>query len=129
MTQSTLQESSFASPQRVLVVNRGSLLDEGVFSLIRSKSNLDVSIINFESEDTLVNDIVSRHPEVVVMGQSGSVGIENLYKMITSFSTMKKLRMIIFHSNDNLVDVFPREKLNSYSSGDFMTLVQGAQVI
>lgn len=126
MALNELQESSFNSPQRILVVNRGSLLDEGVVRLISAKSNLDVSTINFESEEVLVNDIVSRHPEVVVMGQSGNVGFEKLYKLLTSFSTLTKLRMIIFHSNDNSVDVFSQEHLNSIPCGNFIELVQGA---
>lgn len=120
------QESDITSPQHVLVVNSGSLLDEGVVRLISEKLNLDVSTINFENEDELVNDIVSRHPEVVVMGQSGNVRAENLYKMLTSISTMEKLRMIIFHTNDNSVDVFSKEQLNSCFGGDFIQIVQGA---
>ncbi|MBI5945957.1 MAG: hypothetical protein HY864_16470 [Chloroflexi bacterium] len=113
-------------PQRILVVNRGSLLDEGVARLISSKPNLDVSTIDFKNEEALVNEIVTRHPEVVVMGQSGGVGFEKLYKMLTSFSTLEKLRMIIFHSNDNAVDVFSQEHLNSIPSDDFIQIVQGA---
>ena len=126
MKNSFSQENELESPQRILVVNRGSLLDEGVVRLISSKSNLDVSTIDFQNEEGLVNDIVSRHPEVVVMGQSGSVKSEKLYKMLTSFSTLEKLCMIIFHSNDNAVDVFSRDHLNSVRSDDFMALVQGA---
>ena len=125
MTRKNLYESN-SLPQRILVVNRGSLLDEGVVRLISSKSNLDVSTVDFKSEEVLVNDIVSRHPEVVVMGQSGSVGFEKLYKMLTSFSTLEKLRMIIFHTNDNSVDVFSQEHLNSIRGDDFIALVQGA---
>lgn len=112
-------------PHRILVVNRGSLLDEGVVRLICSKPNLDVSTVDFKNEEALVNDIVFRHPEVVVMGQSGSMGFEKLYKMLTSFSTLEKLRMIIFHSNDNAVDVFSQEHLNSIHGDDFIQIVQG----
>jgi hypothetical protein len=126
MAHNTLQDNYPDSPQRVLVVNRGSLLDEGVVSLISSRSNLNVSTIDFENEEVLVNDIVSRHPEVVVMGQNGNVGIEKMYKMLTSISTLEKLRMIIFHSNDNSVDVFSQEKLNSIRGCDFIELIQGA---
>ncbi len=125
MALNELQENSIDSPQRILVVNRGSLLDEGVFRLISSKSNSDVSTINFESEEVLVNDIVSRHPEVVVMGQGGNLKLEKLYKLLTSVPTLEKLRMIIFHSNDNSVDIFSQEQLNSIRGADFLQLVQG----
>ena len=121
------QENSFASSPRVLVVNRGSLLDEGVARLIKSRSVLDVSTIKFENEDKLVNEIVTRVPEVLVMGQGKGAGAENLYRILTGFSTLSKLRMIIFHSNDNAVDVFSREQHNSYFSGDLINLVQGIQ--
>jgi len=123
---SNQHEISYSSPQHVLVVNRGSLLDEGVDRLIRANSILNVSTINYKSEETLVDEIVSKRPEVVVMGESDKVGAENLYKMLTSFSTLSKLRMIIFHPNDNMVDVFSQERRNSVFSGDFMNIVQGA---
>ena len=126
MKTNSFQENELESPQRILVVNRGSLLDEGVVRLISSKSNLDVSTIDFKNEEGLVSDIVSRHPEVVVMGQSGNVRMEKLYKMLISFSTLEKLRMIIFHTNDNSVDIFSQEHSNSVRGDDFIALVQGA---
>jgi hypothetical protein len=45
--------------------------------------------------------------------------------MLTSFSNMTKLRMIIFHSNDNAVDIFSQQQLNSMRSDNFIQLVQG----
>lgn len=125
MTLNDFQEISSDSPHGVVVVNSGSLLDEGVVCLISSESSLDVSTVNFENEDILVNDIISKNPEVVVMGQSGSIKIEKIYKMLTSFSNMTKLRMIIFHSNDNAVDIFSQQQLNSMRSDNFIQLVQG----
>ncbi len=125
MTLNDFQEIASDSPHGVVVVNSGSLLDEGVVCLISSESSLDVSTVNFENEDVLVNDIISKNPEVVVMGQSGSIKIEKIYKMLTSFSNMTKLRMIIFHSNDNAVDIFSQQQLNSMRSDNFIQLVQG----
>jgi hypothetical protein len=125
MTLNDFQEISSDSPHGVVVVNSGSLLDEGVVCLISSESSLDVSTVNFENEDVLVNDIISKNPEVVVMGQNGSLKIEKVYKMLTSFSNMTKLRMIIFHSNDNAVDIFSQQQLNSMRSDNFIQLVQG----
>ena len=129
MAHSDLQERNSDLPQRILVVNRGSLLDEGIFRLISSKSNLDVSTIDFEGEDVLVNDIVSRCPEVLVMGQTVSVKIEKLYTLLTSNPALSKLRMIIIHSNDNAVDIFSQEKHNSIPGDDFIALVHGIQAI
>jgi hypothetical protein len=129
MAHSDLQERNSELPQRILVVNRGSLLDEGIFRLISSKSNLDVSTIDFEGEDVLVNDIVSRCPEVLVMGQTVSVKLEKLYTLLTSNPALSKLRMIIIHSNDNSVDIFSQEKHNSIPGDDFIALVHGVQAI
>jgi hypothetical protein len=50
---------------------------------------LDVSTIDFEGEEVLMNDIVSRCPEVLVMGQSGNVKLEKLYKLLLDFCTLK----------------------------------------
>jgi hypothetical protein len=126
MIRNDFQDYSIDLPHRILVVNRGSLLDEGVASLISSRSNLDVSTINFESEEVLVNDIISKHPEVVVMGQSGSVKFEKLYKLLTNIPNLAKLRLIVFHTNDNSVDVFSKGHLIFVRGDDFIELVQGA---
>jgi len=129
MAHSDLQERTPELPQRVLVVNRGSLLDEGIFRLISSKSNLDVSTIGFEGEDVLVNDIVSRCPEVLVMGQTVNIKLEKLYTLLTSNPALSKLRMFIIHSNDNSVDIFSQQQHNLIPSGDFIALVHGIQAI
>ena len=129
MAHSDLQERNSELPQRILVVNRGSLLDEGIFRLISSESNLDVSTIDFEGEDVLVNDVVSRCPEVLVMGQTVCVKLEKLYTLLTSNPALSKLRMFIIHSNDNSVDIFSQEKHNSIPSDDFIALVHGVQAI
>ena len=125
MAHSDIREGGFDLHHRVMVVNTGSLLDEGVARLISSRSNLDVLTVNFESEDVLVNDIVSKCPEVVVMGQGGCEKFEKLYKSLTSIPALTKLCMIIFHSNDNSVDVFSQQTLNSIPGDDFIALVQG----
>lgn len=125
MTQNKPNLHSYETPHRVLVVNRGSLLDEGVIRLISSNEGLDVSTVEFESEEVLFNDIVSRLPEVVVMGQNGGVRFDRLYELLTSFSTLEKLRMIIFHSNENSVDIFSKKCSNMTQCADFVQLVQG----
>lgn len=129
MAHSDLQERNPEMPQRILVVNRGSLLDEGIFRLISSKSNLDVSTIDFEGEDVLVNDIVSRCPEVLVMGQTVNIKLEKLYTLLTSNPALSKLRMFIIHSNDNSVDIFSQQQHNLIPGGDFIALVHGVQAI
>lgn len=129
MAHSDLQERNSELPQRILVVNRGSLLDEGIFRLISSESNLDVSTIDFEGEDVLVNDVVSRCPEVLVMGQTVSVKLEKLYTLLTSNPALSKLRMFIIHSNDNSVDIFSQQQHNLIPGGDFIALVHGVQAI
>lgn len=129
MAHSDLQERNPELPQRILVVNRGSLLDEGIFRLISSESNLDVSTIDFEGEDVLVNDVVSRCPEVLVMGQTVSVKLEKLYTLLTSNPALSKLRMFIIHSNDNSVDIFSQQQHNLIPGGDFIALVHGVQAI
>lgn len=52
--------------------------------LISSRAGLDVSTIDFNGEDVLVKDIVSRCPQVLVMGQNRGVKLEKLYKLLTS---------------------------------------------
>ena len=126
MVGSDFQEYGLELPQRILVVNGGSLLDEGVVRLISERPNFEVFTVNFEGEDVLVNDIVTKCPEVVVMGQPSSIKLEKLYGVLTSFPALEKLRLIIFHSNDNSVDVFSQGHLMFIRGDDFIELVQNA---
>jgi chemotaxis response regulator CheB len=126
MTYADFKVYNSESPHKILVVNRGSLLDEGIVRLISSRTSLDVSTIDFNGEDVLVKDIVSRCPEVLVMGQNRGVKLEKLYKLLTSNPALAKLRMIIFHSNDNSVDVFSQQQHNLILVDDFVELVQRA---
>lgn len=127
MTHTNRSEKNSLPSQHVVLINSGSLLDEGIYRLIQSETDFNVSTIEFTSNnDTLVSDIVSRQPEVVVMGGNRVDKVESLYKQLTSFAALSKLRMVFFHTEDNALDVFSQEKHNFIPCADSMTLVQVA---
>jgi hypothetical protein len=116
------------STSRVLFIHQGSLLDEGMISLIGSKTDVQVLKMHDAGGETLMRDIAASHPDVVMLTQKDNCNGGALYRLLTSMPALKKLRMIVFHANDNSVDIYSKKKMQALPSRDFLTCLQGASL-
>jgi hypothetical protein len=118
------QACNINSFRRILVVNNGSLLDEGVTSLLASQAGLQVSSIGFENEAALARDIARIHPDVIVLSQSGLMEPERFLESLDNIPDPNGLRLIVIHPSENTLDVYYRQQSASAHSEDFIALVQ-----
>ncbi|MCX6081359.1 MAG: hypothetical protein NTW32_17650 [Chloroflexi bacterium] len=111
--------------QRVLFVNHGSLLDEGVMCLVGAIPELEVMKVDYAGDELIARDITAACPDVVMIIQEKTGKLGALYRFLTSKPELKKLRMIVFHSNDNFVDIFSQKPKRAIPSQDFLAILQG----
>ncbi len=96
--------------------------------LVGSNTELKVTRIDFEREELLASEISSLHPDIVMMGQETTFKLELLFHLIFKNRQLKKLRVIIFHGNDNFVDIYTRKSMRTLQSTDFLAMVQGMRM-
>jgi hypothetical protein len=111
---------------RVLFVHHGSLLDDCVLSLVGSNMDLDVVKVNYVSDEYLTRDIMKHCSDIVMMCQERTGILETLLCSLDSNPALEKLRVIVFHANDNSVDVYGKRHMNAIPSMDFLAMVRGA---
>jgi hypothetical protein len=63
-----------------------------------------------------------------MIGQERTGKMETLFRFLTSNPVLGKLRVIVFHTNDNSVDIYSKKKMRAIPSRDFLSIVQGAHI-
>jgi|GEM_PF-2554354 len=115
--------------QHILFVHHGSLLDDGILRLVGSNSDLEVMKVDYTGDELLAREIAKNHPDIVMMSQERTGKLETLFRFLTSSPALEKLRMIVFHTNDNSVDIYNKKQMRAIPSQEFLTIVQGEHAI
>lgn len=110
--------------RRVLVVENGSLLDEGVKSLLRRKTALKVSGVTYADEATLLKDISQLSPDVIVLNEAGPVDSVQICKLLKSLSAPTAWCVIVVRPDDNRIDLYKKQSVIASKSNDLIALIQ-----
>jgi hypothetical protein len=113
------------SMRRILVVNSGSMLDEGVTMLLAGWEGLDVLSIGFESEDELIRNLDSIKPEVIVINRESCINLARLFGLIGNISGFRRLQIVMISADSNTMDVYENQKIYELQSQDFFDFLQG----
>ncbi len=106
--------------RRVLVVENGSLLDEGVKSLLRRKTVLKVSGVTYADEATLLKDISQLSPDVIVLNEVDPSQAARLFALLTGAPAV---RVIVTRLSDNAVKVYDKQEVRLTASADLVSLI------
>jgi hypothetical protein len=128
MFTNTFGELNLYASQRVLFVHQGSLLDDGVLSLLGANKELEVMKVDYDGEKLLARDVTNLCPQVVVLEQTRTFKLKVLFDLLDKYINLQKLRVVIFHTNDNYVDIYCRKSMRAMNSQVFLEMLQGASV-
>src|SRR3972149_5039421 len=98
--------------QRVLVVESGSLLDEGVASLLAQESDLHVSGIAYANDTAFLQDISDARPDVILLNEAGPLDSVRILELLKSIPTLASLRVIVVRLDDNVIDMYEKQSVN-----------------
>lgn len=112
------------SMRRILVVNNGSLLEQGMERLLASRGDLDVLSLDFEHEEALTACIESTHPEVIVINRDTSINLDRLFSLLGSISGFNHLQIVLISAYSNRVDVYEDQQISELHSQDFFDFLQ-----
>ena len=116
------------SMRRILVVNNGSLLEEGVTMLLTSREGLDVVSLGIENEKALINCIDSTHPEVVVISGESSINLAELFGLLENIPRFRHLQIVMVSADSNTMDVYENQKIHELQSEDFFDFLKEAAI-
>jgi len=110
------------SEQRVLLIKSGSLLDEGVESLLKDEVDLEVADATASDEATLLEDIARVHPDVILLNEVDPLQATRILELLKSAPTV---RVIVTRLSSNTVDVYDKQEVNLTESADLVSLLLG----
>lgn len=113
------------APNRVLIVHSGSLFDDGMMCIVGINKELDVMKVDYTDEETLARNITTLCPAVVLIRQTQAVKPELLIRFLDTYRDLEKTRLVIFHQDENLVDIYCRKAMRTIHSRDFLAIIQG----
>jgi hypothetical protein len=126
MLTAKLNELNLDVSSRVLFVHSGSLLDECVMNLVGTNKDLAIVKVDYVSDELLTRDITQNCPDVVVINQERTGKLETLLCSFVNNLALEKLCVIVFHPNDNSVDIYSKRQRHAIPSRDFLDIVRGA---
>lgn len=108
------------SAQRVLLIRSGSLLDEGVESLLKDKVELDVVDFAAAREAALLEHIARVRPSVILLNE---VDPSQATRMFALLKKAPSVRIIVTRLNSNAIEVYDKQEVNLARTLDLVSLI------
>ena len=110
--------------RRVLIVASGSLLEEGMGSLLKRADDLQVSDIAYTDDTTFLQDLSDIRPDVILLNETGALDSVRILELLKGLPTLATLRVIVVRSDDNMIDVYERRRVATTQSADLIATVR-----
>jgi hypothetical protein len=98
--------NSLASPAKIFVLGNGSLLDEGISSILSLTPQFRVTRILYTDDITLFNLVNFEHPFAVFINEFDALDIGHVVRLIFSVPLAFVSSVIVAHIENSRFDVY-----------------------
>lgn len=112
------------STRRVMIVGSGSLLDEGVERLLRSRESIQVSGIVYSDDTSFLQDVSDMRPDVILLNEAGPLDSLRILELLKNIPTLASLRVVTVRTEDNTIDLYERRRVVATHSNDLLDLIR-----
>jgi chemotaxis response regulator CheB len=123
----TVPKKQTEPPRRVLVVEGGSLVEEGIENLLSREPDLQVIGVPFAGESALLQNVVDLHPDVILINESGPLTSERILELLKSLPKLASLRVIMVRADDSTIDVFEHQRVDATEVDDLLNLIRSEE--
>lgn len=113
--------------RRVLIIEGGSLLEEGMGALLAREPDLHVKGVSFADETTFLQDVAAMRPDVILMNESGPLTSERMLDLLKRVPALAGMRVILVRSQDNTINMYEHQQVVATKVDDLLNLVRSAQ--
>jgi chemotaxis response regulator CheB len=108
----------------VLVVEGGSMMEEGVENLLLHEPDLQVIGAPFEGETAFLEDVAALRPDVILMNESGPLTSERILELLKTLPMLASLRVIMFRPEDDTLHVYEHRRVDDAAINDLLNLIR-----
>jgi hypothetical protein len=109
--------------KRVLIIETGSILDEGIKSLLTYEPELDVSIVTDADPNALRKDSIVSH-DIIVMSEASPLDGIRTSEFLRGIFPYKTSCVIIVRLEDNIVETYDKRCLKLTRNSDLITFIK-----
>jgi len=110
---------------RVLILQGGSLFDEGLNSLLRRDGNLQILTVELGDAVAFFQEVARLSPEVILLNGADDLKTIKFCDLLNAIPTATHLRLVIVRPDDNVIDVYERRRVVAAQSSDLLAIIRG----
>jgi hypothetical protein len=110
-------------PKRILVVQTGSILDEGIKTLIMNEPNLQAATVTYTDHHAFLEQGAYTHHDVLLLSEASPLDWIHTSQILRGISPWKNLRVIIIRLEDNLLEVYDKQCLKMTHNSDLISFI------
>jgi DNA-binding NarL/FixJ family response regulator len=108
----------------VLLVECGSLFDEGLVSRLRREPDLQITTVASSDEEAFLCEVVRRSPDVILLNEAGPLGAMRVFSLLKGAPLSAPLRVITVRMDDNKIEKFEKQTVIAHQWGQLLALIR-----
>jgi DNA-binding NarL/FixJ family response regulator len=109
---------------RILVVESESLFGDAVASLLREAHDLQVRDVAYTDDTAFLRDVSDLRPDAILLNEKGPLDSRRILELLANIPTLASLRVIVVRPDDNMIDVYERQRVTAHQGADLLALVR-----
>ena len=117
-------EQNSQAIRRVLIVQSGSLFDEGLESMLAQQTDFQVIGVHYSDDARFLLTMQREHPDVILLFEDGPLEARRVLDLLEDAPTAAPLRVITVRSGGNSLEMYARQAITTAQSQDLFALIR-----
>ena len=113
-------EQNSQAIRRVLIVQSGSLFDEGLESMLTQQSDFQVIGVHYSDDTRFLLTMQSERPDVILLFEDGPLEARRVFDLFQD----APLRVITVRSDGDSLEMYERQAITTTQSQDLFALIR-----
>jgi hypothetical protein len=112
--------------RRIVVVNSGAILEEGIVRLLACEEGLEVLDVGYEDEAALVSCLDSLVPDIVILRRTSSVSLDRITDLILNRPGLDHVQIVTVSESSSSIIIFGTAgvlEIDIHGWPDFLTAI------
>jgi DNA-binding NarL/FixJ family response regulator len=106
--------------RRVLIVQSGSLFDEGLESMLTQQTDFQVIGVHYSDDARFLLTMQREHPDVILLFEDSPLEARRVFDLLEA----APLRVITVRSGGNCLEMYERQAITAAQSQDLFALIR-----
>ncbi len=111
-------------PQRVMVINSGSVFDSSMVHLLMQARDLEVIEVTYREPVSFLSTVTYFKPHVIVVNDSDQTNAAHILEVLRASRPINRLRVIVIRIQDNTLEQHEIRQVVATDSADLVALIR-----